>query len=483
MSKTIKNATYYTLGSVLKSAASFLFLPIFSNALGAEQYGVLNLLQTFSSILGVLMTLSTERSLFRLYYDYKTEEGKTQFLSTVFWTISGISMLMILLILLTGQYIVHYMGDVDVMHVLFPTIIYTYLLSIVNFGQILMQVEQKGKSFFVVSVAFLIVYNVSSLLFLYYYSQSVESLVYGQLLASLLVLPFVYKNIKERIRFFFSAEMLKNTLKYSIPLFISITFAWVLHMTDRLFIANLATMEDAGVYSLASKFSQLSIVLITAIHQSYSPMFYNIANTMPYEQAKNKLMPINKMVTASVCIICILVAIFTKPVLALLFTEEYKGAMPFVYLLSASCIFTQQCVLFNVMVYQNKKVKSMSLITILSGILCVVLNSIFIPIWGAIAAGVVNLVVGLSLFSMTFYLAKQNYYIPICIPLIMVSIVTLVICSTIDLLMNGCFWELSLKIIILLLVISGVFAFKIVNIDEVRVIISRTKETFMKKKK
>lgn len=483
MSKTIKNATYYTLGSVLKSAASFLFLPIFSNALGAEQYGVLNLLQTFSSILGVLMTLSTERSLFRLYYDYKTEEGKTQFLSTVFWTISGISLLMILLILLTGRYIVHYMGDVDVMRVLFPTIVYTYLLSIINFGQTLMQVEQKGKSFFIVSIAFLIVYNVSSLLFLYFYSKNVESLVYGQLLASVLVLPFVYRNIKDRIKLAFSVDMLRNTLKYSIPLFISVTFAWVLHMTDRLFIANLATMEDAGIYSLASKFVQLSIVLIAAIHQAYSPLFYNIANTMPYDQAKQKLLPINKMVTAMVCFICLMVAILTKPVLNLLFSEEYSGSLPFVYLLATSCIFTQQCVLLNVMVYQNKKVKSMSMITIICGIMSVVLNNIFIPLWGAIAAGIVNLFVGLSLFAMTFYLAKKNYYIPICLPLIIISIATLMMCASIDLLMEGYMLGLLLKLGVLSLAVGGSFIFKIVKPEEVQTITSKVKDSFIKKRK
>ena len=56
MSSAIKNSAYYAIGSVIKTASSFLLLPLFANILGAEQYGVFNALQTFSAILGTLMT-------------------------------------------------------------------------------------------------------------------------------------------------------------------------------------------------------------------------------------------------------------------------------------------------------------------------------------------------------------------------------------------------------------------------------------------
>ena len=91
MSSAIKNSAYYAIGSVIKTASSFLLLPLFANILGAEQYGVFNVLQTFSAILGTLMTMATERSLYRLLYDYKTASDRIIFLSTTFWTINIIS--------------------------------------------------------------------------------------------------------------------------------------------------------------------------------------------------------------------------------------------------------------------------------------------------------------------------------------------------------------------------------------------------------
>lgn len=466
MASAIKNASYYTIGSVIRAATSFILLPIFSNALGAEQYGVLNLLQTFSTILGALMTLATERSLFRLYYDYDTEERKTEFLSTVFWTINGISVIMLIMTILTGGYLAHYLGDVNVWRVLLPTVLYTFFMSMINYSQVLMQVEQKGKYYLKISVLLLVIYNVVSLLFLYYYSKTVEALVYGQLIASFLVMPFAFGNVRKRIAFTFSIDILKSTLKYSIPIFIAVSFSWVLNMTDRLFIANMGTLEDAGIYSLASKFTQLAVMLVGAVHQAYSPYFYNIANTTSYDVAKPKLISANKVVTLITCLSCVMIAMFIKPLLYLVFDSEYYGAVIFTYILCISTLFSQQCGLLNVMVYQNKKVKSMAAVVIVCGLLSLMLNYLFVPKWGALGAAISNLIVGLSLFGITYILAQKNYYIPLSSSIMVFSLFVFAASGLVDVFLDNIWINLSSKIVLFSLSCFIAYALKIIKKQE-----------------
>ena len=466
MASAIKNASYYTIGSIIRAATSFILLPVFSNALGAEQYGILNLLQTFSTILGVFMTLATERSLFRLYYDYKTEEGKTEFLSTVFWTINGISVIMLILTILTGGYLAHFLGDVNVWRVLLPTVLYTFFMSLINYSQVLMQVEQKGKYYLKISVLLLVIYNVVSLLFLYFYSKTVEALVYGQLIASFIVLPFAFGNVRDRIAFTFSLEILKSALKYSLPIFIAVSFSWVLNMTDRLFIANMGTLEDAGIYSLASKFTQFAVLLIGAVHQAYSPYFYNIANTDTYEDAKIKLVSANKVVTLITCLSCVMIALFIKPLLYLVFDSEYYGAIIFTYILCISTLFSQQCGLLNVMVYQNKKVKSMAMIGIICGMLSLLLNYLFVPIWGAMGAAISNLIVGLSLFGITYMLARKNYYIPLSFPVMGVSLLLFAASGLIDIILDNIWFNLLCKVVLFTLSCFIAYGLKVVTKQE-----------------
>ena len=100
----LSNSIYYGIGSLVRSCASFFLLPLYTSILGATQYGQLNVLSTMSIILSTCMTFALERSLYRLYHDYKTDEEKSEFLSTIFIAINGIGLFVIALSLLIIGY-------------------------------------------------------------------------------------------------------------------------------------------------------------------------------------------------------------------------------------------------------------------------------------------------------------------------------------------------------------------------------------------
>ena len=201
-------------------------------------------------------------------------------------------------------------------------------------------------------------------------------------------------------------------MRFSMPMFIAVVFAWVLNMTDRIFIANLANYADAGIYSLASKIVQFAIIFIGALAQAYSPYFYRIANSYSYEDAQKLLRPVCNVYTGVICFLFIVVTFLSKPILCILFDSSFLNAIYFVYFLAVSGIFSQQSSLLNLMVYQNKKVVAMSSVGIICGALSVFLNILLIPQYGAIAAGFSNLVVGFMIYFLSHYLARKNYYIP-----------------------------------------------------------------------
>ena len=412
--------------------ASFLLLPVFTNMLGAAQYGVLNLLQTFSTILATVMTLAVERSLYRLFYDYHTEEEKSRFLSSVFWLICMNSMFVIVLTTLLGKYIVPYIGDVDVYTILLPVVLYTFLSATINFSQIVLQVEQNGKQFLFVSLLVLVIYNVIALLLVFFYMPTVQSLVYASFVTFFVVAPIAFFKIRKHIKFLVDKQCVYEVFRYSSPMLLMIIFSWVLHFSDRLFIANMSSYEAAGVYSLAAKIVTVIGLFAGAVFQAYGPYFYNIANTLPESEAKPILKETNSTITLIICLLSIAIVVFSKTVLQLFFSSEFEHSLVFIYLLTLSMIFTQQSGLLNVMIYQNKKTMAISMITIVAGILSVVLNYLFIPIVGAIFAGISNLFVGLLMITLTFLLARRNYYIEINVSMLFYGVLFILICAFFD---------------------------------------------------
>ena len=481
MSRAVNNAFYYTVGALIRAFASFLLLPIFANILGTAQYGVLSLLQTFSSILAILMTFGIEKSLYRLYYDYTDEESRNRYLSTIFWSINIVSAFIIVLAVFCSGWLSKILGGVDAFKVIVPVIIYTFLAALIQYSQIIMQIEQKGKSFLLISMLFLIAYNVASLLFLFLYEKTYQAMVYGDLVANVLVLPFAYYRIRQRIRFAFDFQMLKTTLHFSLPLLLMAVFAWALNMSDRLFLANFSTLESLGLYSMGSKIVSIMILLDTAIFQAYAPFFFNLANTEPESVAKPKLKAANDTITVIVCVIAIGLVLFSNLLFHTLLKPEYRGSLIYVYILVVGRIFGQQTGLLNPMIYQNKKTREISIVTIICAVVSVGLNRVLIPLYGPIMAAIANMAASLLMFALTLFLARKNYYIKINFPVLLCSVLVVAICYGVDILVANVFIAFVVKTALFLLTALLITKTNIINVAEAKVVVEKVARPLLNK--
>lgn len=473
MSKAVNNAFYYTIGALVRAFASFLLLPLFANILGSAQYGVLSLLQTFSSVLAILMTFGIERSLYRLYYDYKEEESRNRFLSTLFWSINATSMLIIALSIACAGWLSSILGGVDAFTVIIPVIIYTFLQALINYSQIIMQVVQEGKSFLVISLLLLIAYNVVSLLFLFLYDKTYQSMVYGNLVANVLVMPFAYYRIRTRIRPQFDFQILKSTLHYSFPLLLMAIFAWALNMSDRLFLAYFSTLESLGLYSMGSKIVSIMVLLDGAIFQAYCPFFFNIANTEAEATAKVKLKSSNDAITLVVGVIAFGIVLLSNLFFYTILKPEYRGSLIYVYILVLGSVLAQQTGLMNPMIYQNKKTREISIVTITCACISVGLNRLLIPLYGPVMAACTNLIASGCMFGMTLILARKNYYIPVNFQLVIGTMALIVACYGLDVTMTNVFVALGAKLLLFAVVALIVLRFRIVDIDAMKPVVER----------
>ncbi len=470
MSSAVNNAFYYTLGAVLKAITSFLLLPVFANALGAAQYGSLSLLQSFSSILAIFLTLATERSLYRLYYDYKDDEGRTRFLSTIFWTINLLSIFVFAITIPFRGPLASLLGETDLSSALLPVVIYTYLMALINFCQIVLQVEQKGLNFFKISMLLMLAYNVVALLFLFFYKKTYYSLVLGNLVANAIVLPVALFFVKGKIKLVFDGAILKKTFLFSYPLFLMTVFSWVLHMSDRMFISHFSTMENLGLYSMASKIVSIMLLLDGAIFQAYGPFFFSIANNKEESEAKYQLKKVNDVVTLIVCGVGIGIVLFSNLVVHLVLKPEFHECLKYIYFLTVAAIISQQVSILNPMIYQNKKTKGISRITIIAAFVNFGMNWLLMPRYGAIIAAFSNLFTSGLIFFLTLWLASREYYIPLNGRLIVSAIVLALMMFVADYLFDSIWVALAVKIVLLFLFAWTLVRCKTINIEEVKLL-------------
>lgn len=483
MNKSVNNAFYYTIGSLVRAFASFLLLPIFANILGSAQYGVLNLLQTFSSILAILMTFGIERSLYRLYYDFTTENSRNRFFSTVFWSINIVSIVIIVLAFIFAGWLSDVLGGVDAIKVVVPVIIYAFLAALIQYSQIIMQVEQNGKSFLLISMLLLITYNVISLLFLFLYEKTYAAMVYGNLVANAIVLPFAYYRIRKKLKFEFDFSILSSTIRFSFPLLLMAIFAWALNMSDRLFLANFSTLKDLGLYSMGSKIVSVMILLDGAIFQAYGPYFFNLANNEAEYIAKDKIKETNNAITLIICSMAICIMLLSNVLFHTILKPEYQGSLIYVYILILGAVLTGQTGLLNPMIYQNRETKGISIITIVCACISVGLNRLLIPSYGPIMAAITNLFSSFCMFTLTLLLAKKNYYVGLNMRIIMIALMIIGIYYCLDIFISSILVAFLLKCLFVACAVLLIVKIGIINILEIRKVVSKLASPVLNKLK
>lgn len=445
----LNNSLLYGLGSLVKACASFFLLPLYTSILGAEQYGQLSILQTASIVISTVITMALERSLYRLYHDYKTEEGKINFLSSVFVSINFIGLIVVILFIFFGRNLTPYLGGVDFMSGLLPVVLYSYVNANINYHQIILQTRQEGGKYVFISLLFVAIYNALCIILLCFFSPTYQSMVLATLITTLIVLPISLFMVREQLRCYFNWKILKNVLSFTSPILAMVLFSWLLHFSDRLFLANLTRLEDVGLYSFAAKIVSLVPLFCGAIFQSYVPYFYDITNNVPYKDAKLKLKPINDTIIFIICMLCLLLVFLYNLILHTFFSSEFYDSVNIFYLLVIGALVGQQTGLLSNMLLQNKKSGRLALITISAGLLSLVFNLLLISYIGRIGAAISNLCVSFLMVAATLLIAKREYYVPFNYYLLIGGLFAICLMYLADLICGSIYFQALLKFVVI----------------------------------
>ena len=78
-----KNTIFYTFGQLLPKIAGIALLPLYTNYLSPEEFGIINAMVALELVLIVFFTATLERSVMRIYWDYKSQNEKKELIGSI----------------------------------------------------------------------------------------------------------------------------------------------------------------------------------------------------------------------------------------------------------------------------------------------------------------------------------------------------------------------------------------------------------------
>jgi len=417
VSSLLKDTSIYTIGRIIPQLTGFILLPLYTKYLSPEEYGIVQSMQVLTAILCIFFSLASERSIFRLFYDYKNETDQKIFIGNILIITTVFSILSFLLLFIFNNVTQKIFDKIDFYPYYAYAILNTLFVSFAFIPNNLLQVKGMALKFTLLSIISFFVGSAFIIYYVAFNNEGASGMLKGQMIGNGIMLVIYIPIILKNALFHFDQKIIKNIIIFSTPMIPALISAWILNMSNRIFIEKFypepsRALHEIGVFSLAFKIASISTILLGAIYTAYNPIFYKKANDNDQTSAKRELQKINYIFAQISLFICFGLSFFSRELIGMLLDEKYFNAIPIIPIIILSMFLSQLASFFNLMIYQNKKTSLIMLIILISSLISIFFNIMLIPIWGSIGAAWATVIgVSINLFLVIFY-AKKNYYVP-----------------------------------------------------------------------
>lgn len=384
--KVIVNSIIYSCSGLLLKCFSFFLLPLYTAYLTTEDYGITSVATTFIGTMGFVVAFSLFSAIRRFYVDYKEDPEKlSRFYGTVvtFIFLSGIAFAGLFCALrgLLSKYVFSGVDFYPIILVCIVSLVFECEHTVFSY---ILKSQQKALKSSIFSIAYFMVTLVLNLLFVV----ALRMGAVGSLLASMLgyILYTIYfvieMSVKKTIRFCIDIPILKDALKYSIPIMPHNLSTHIATLISKVLIGNVASLASLGVYSVASQFGHIADTVQSYVGQAYGPWLFEKLHAHA-EGYRAGIRKISGLLSAVVGLFLLGIALFAQDYILLLVDPDYADAWRYVPLIVAVfAIKTMYYFYVEILFYYKKASKLLFTATLSGSLLNLLLSAFMIPMWG-----------------------------------------------------------------------------------------------------
>jgi len=369
----------------LQKGITILTTPIFTRLMTTDEYGNFNVFNSWLEIVTIIVGLKLSAGMYTQGL-VKFSDNRTVFSSAL----QGLS-LTLTLVWTTIYWITkdfwNKLLDLTTVQML-AMLVMIWATAAFNFWAASQRVQYKYRLLVLVTVIVSILKPLIGVIFVINAEDKVTARILGLALVELVgyCAFFVIQIIQGKK--FYSSDIWKYALTFCIPLVPHYLSTVVLNSSDRIMIKTLVDANAAGLYSLSYQLSQVVTLFTGAMFQAIDPWMYGKIKKKEIEDIAKVAYP--ALLVVSLVIVLIM---FCAPEILLIFAPvEYQAAKWVVPPVIIGLFFSFLYTLFATFEFYYEKTRYISLATMLGAVLNIVLNYVFIQIFGFVAAGYTTLV-------------------------------------------------------------------------------------------
>ena len=396
----IKASFWFFICAFLQKGISIITTPIFTRLLTTAEYGHYNVFNSWYGIAQIIVTLNLSYGVYTQGL-IKYDKDKNIFSSSLLgltttlvfvWTVVYClfhGLINNLLSLTTEQ--------------VFMMLLMTWTTTVFNFWSSEQRVLYRYRNLVILTVSVSIAKPILGIFFVCNFDDKVTSRILAIILVEFIGYIGLFVSQYKRGKTFISLKYWKYAILYNLPLIPHYLAQTVLSTSDRVMISNFIGDSEAGIYSLAYSVSLLMTLFNTALLQTLNPWMF--------QKIKDK--KIDRMVSIGYGSLILISAlnlglIIVAPEVIMVFApSDYYDAIWVIPPVALSVVFMFGYEIFAKFAFYYEKTSFVMISTIVAAALNIVLNMLFVPKFGYVAAGYTTLCCYICYFWGHYYFMNK----------------------------------------------------------------------------
>lgn len=375
----LKDTVIFAIGGIGSKLILFFLVPLYTNYLTTEEYGISDLIFTISQFIIPFASLVIFDAVVRFALSKNEKKEDVLLCGLVVWGIGSLAT--VLATPLIGMY-------EPIAKWKWYLCIYVIINIFMNIELDYIKAKEQNKLYATISIVQTLAMALSNILFIVVLPLGVDGYVFaniiGNFIAALGIFCFgkIFKDIRVAK---FSSSLLKRMLAFSAPIILNNVSWWAIHSANKIIVELTLGASVLGIYTVATKIPSLINVLISIFRQSWGIATVKEIESSNDSKFYSDIFGIFSFIAFSMSIGLILVI---KPLMTVYVGEAFAEAWKYIPLLLASATFSAISSYFGSLYGALKKSVNNMVTTLISAIANVIVSIVlinYIGLWGAIA--------------------------------------------------------------------------------------------------
>ena len=373
----LKNTTIFALGELGTKLIMFFLVPFYTYILTPEEYGVVDLIFTISTLLTPVVMFNIGEAIMRFALDKDANCEKILTIGIVVIVFGILISLFIIPIVSCFEIIANYA-------------IFMYLYIIFSATKTIFTCYLRGKEK-LKTYAFSNILNtflIASLniYFLAILHKGIEGYLSAYIISDVITIIFsliVGKIYKDFRKLNFDRKLTIQMIKFSLAIIPNSLLWWVINSSDRIMVTSMVGPAENGILAVGYKIPSILVTINTILMQAWKYSAIKEKDNKENEEFTNKMF--YQFVSASMLIsACMIVVI--KPITSILFEQQYFTSWESSIYLLLGFVFMGVSTFLGTAYYVEKNMIGNMLSALFGAVVNIILNLVFIPKMGAAGA-------------------------------------------------------------------------------------------------